>query len=407
VIEGIRMTARSSIGGNRATRVLVAAQVALAVTLLIVAGLATRTLRAVESLEPGFEIDNVLTAVVTLPENTSPAAAAQWSEQALMQISRIPGVSHAGVSSRLPFAGSRWNPNRGIVIQGDAETSNEESRWAVDYAVSAGLLESLRVPLREGRLFNAGDGEAAPLAAIVSETMARRFWGERSPLGARLRQGDEPDGVWRTVVGVVGDIRNDDADQPPLPYLYLPFAQQPARTMTFAMRTSAEPSTFVDALRSAIGAVDPDQPLYDVRSMREIWERDLQGTHILVQVMAALAIVALGLAGVGVWGVTAQSVGQRTREIGVRLAIGATAGQVGLLVVRQGFVPIGSGLAIGLLAGLGLGQIMRSILFRVTPTDPLTVGSTLALLLAVGLAATVGPALRAARLDPLAALRND
>jgi putative ABC transport system permease protein len=361
---------------------------------------------ALERLEPGFDIDNVLTASVTLPDDVPPEAAARWVDDVLTETRRLPGVSNAGATSRLPFAGSRWNPNRGIEIEGHAMTS-DESRWAVDYSVTPGLLESLRVPLRMGRTFTEADAAGAPLVALVSETMARRFWPGRSPIGARLRQGDEPAGEWRTVIGVVGDIRNDDADQPPLPYLYMPFAQQPQRTLTLALRTFADPVALAEPLRRAVNAVDTDQALYDVRTMRAVWEQDLRETRILIQVIGALALVALGLAGLGVWGVAAQSVGQRTREIGVRVALGASSSQVGRLIARQGLAPIALGLMIGLAGGLALAQGMRSILFQVSPTDPVTVTLTMAMLLGVGILATVGPALRAARLDPLAALRQD
>jgi putative ABC transport system permease protein len=392
-------------GTRRTTRVLVTAQVAMAVALLIVAGLATRTLIALEQLAPGFEIDNVLTAAVTLPDSMPPDTSRRWIEEAIARARRLPGVTSAGATSRLPFAGGRWNANRGLEIEGQSATTSE-GRWAVDYVITPGLFESLRVPLIDGRLFAPTDGPETQPVAIVNQAMARRFWPNRSPIGARLRQGGT-DAPWRTVVGLVADIRNDDADQPPLPYLYVPLAQEPIRTVSIAVRTANDPASLAEPLRQAIAAFDPDQPLYDVRTMIDVWEADLQGSRIIIQVMGALSLIALGLAGLGVWGVAAQSVGQRRREIGVRVALGANPAQVGRLIAWQGFVPIAIGLAIGLVAGLGLGRVMRSILFQVSPTDLLTLVGTLALLALVGLAATLGPALRAARLDPLVALRTE
>jgi putative ABC transport system permease protein len=408
LVTTLQGTGRAAVRGTRrATQVLVGAQVALAVALLVVGGLATRTLMALEQLEPGFDIDNVLTASLTLPESTSPERAAAWFDEVLTRARRLPGIVSAGATNRLPFAGGRWNPNRGLVIEGQAPAPADESRFAVDYVISPGLLESLRIPLREGRPFAPTDTAAAPLVAIVSQTMARRFWANGSPVGTRLRQADDPPGRWRTVVGVVGDVRNDDADQPPLPYLYVPLAQSPLRTMTLALRTASEPSAFAGPLRTSVASFDPDQPLYDIGTMRAVWEADLQGTRTLIQVMGALALVALGLAGLGVSGVAAHAVGQRTREIGVRIAVGASASKVGAMIAAQGLLPVAVGVVIGLGAGLGLGQVMRSILFQVTPTDPLTVMATLVALGAVAVAATLGPALRAARLDPVAALRAD
>ncbi len=406
LVSGLHDSGRSGgRGTRRTTRILVTAQVAMAVALLVVAGLATRTLIALERLEPGFEMENVLTASVTLPDSMPPDVAHRWIEESIDRARRLPGVVAAGATSRLPFAGGRWNANRGLEIEGQSATTSE-GRWAVDYVITPGLFESLRVPLVDGRLFAPSDGAETQPVAIVNQAMARRFWPNRSPIGARLRQGGT-DSVWRTVVGVVADIRNDDADQPPLPYLYVPLAQEPIRTVSIAIRTANDPARLADPLRQAIAAFDPDQPLYDVRTMVDLWAADLQGSRILIQVMSALALIALGLAGLGVWGVAAQAVGQRTREIGVRVALGASAAQVGRLIAWQGFVPIAIGLAIGLVVGLGLGRVMRSILFQVTPTDSLTLAGTLTLLALVGLAATLGPALRAARLDPLAALRTE
>jgi putative ABC transport system permease protein len=381
--------------------------VALAVTLLVAAGLATRTLIALERLDPGFDVDNVLTASVTLPDSMPSPAVARWTAAALSRARQLPGVVSAGATSRLPFAGSRWNPNRTLEIEGAEPSSIADGRWAVDYAITPGLLESLRVPQRSGRAFTEADGEGAPLVAIISETMARRFWPGRSPLGERLRQGDEPAGQWRTIVGVVGDIRNDDADQAPLPYLYMPLAQYPQRTVTLTLRTQSDPVLLADALRRAIASFDPQQPLYDVRTMRQVWEQDLEGSRVLIRVMGVLALIALGLAGLGVWGVAAQAVGQRTREIGLRFALGASAAQVVLMVARQGGVPVLGGLITGLAIGLGVGRLMRSLLFAVTPADPTTIAATLLLLLGVGVVATIGPAARAARLDPVVVLRDD
>jgi putative ABC transport system permease protein len=408
LIPNLQGTGRSTVRGRRAlTRLLVSAQVALAVAMLVVAGLAARTLNALENRPLGFELDNVLTASVTLPDAVTAQAAGQWIHQALAEVRRLPGVLSAGATSRLPFAGTRWNPNRGLEIEGDTAFGRDEGLWAIDYVITPGLLESLRVPLIEGRSVSDADGAGAPLVALVNQTMARRYWPNRSPVGARLRQGDEPVGQWRTVIGVVGDVRNDDADQAPAPYLYVAAAQRPQRAMTFALRTAADPAGAAPALRAAIASFDPDQALYDVRTMRAVWEADLQGSRLLIRVMAALAALAVGLAGLGVWGVTAQAVAQRTREIGVRIALGATTSQVVALIARQGLVPIAIGLTAGLAAGLGLGQVMRSLLFDVTPTDPLTIAATLGVLAAVGLLATIGPAQRAARLDPLTALRDD
>jgi predicted permease len=405
--RGLQASGRSGARANRRlTGGLVAAEIALAVTLLVISGLLMRTLAAIERLDAGFDLTSLLTASVTLPQRTPADAAARWFEQAVDRARAVPGVVSAGATSRLPFTGSRFNANRGLEIEGGAATVDENAIWAVDYTVTPQFLETLHVRVEEGRTFTLADGAGAPLVAVVSHAMARRFWPDRSPLGARVRLGDEPAGEWRTIVGVVGDIRNDDADQPPIPYLYVPLAQRPTRTMTIAIRTASDPAALAPSLRRAIADFDPDQALYDVRTMEDVFEADLKESRVLIQILGAFAAIALGLAGLGVWAVAAQAVGQRTREIGVRIALGATARQVMQLMVLQALTPIGIGLGVGLVLGLAAARVMRNILFQVSPTDPATIAVTVAVLAVVGVTATLGPAIRAARLDPLAALRE-
>lgn len=407
LVSGLHASGRSGARTDRRlTGTLVAAEIALAVVLLVVSGLLMRTLIAIERLDPGFEVSNLLTASIALPLRMTDADAARWFDQALARTRSIPGVLEAGATSRLPFAGSRFNPNRGLEIDGRVPSPGTEGTWAVDYIVTPRFFESLRMRLIDGRTFVDGDGAGAPLVAVVNQAMARRFWPDRSPLGARLRQGDDPPGPWRTVVGIVADVRNDDADNPPPPYLYVPLAQRPARAMALALRTAGDPRTLVAPLRNAVAEFDADQALYDIRTMDDVLREDLQGSRVLIQVFGAFALIALALAGIGIWGVTAHAVGQRTREIGVRVALGASTGQVTGLIAWQGLKPVAAGLAVGLVGGLAVARVMRSILFQTSPADPITLAGTIAMLGAVGLIATLIPALRAARLDPLTALRE-
>jgi putative ABC transport system permease protein len=405
LLAGLYSSGRSDVRpSRRLTRSLVAAEIGLAVLLLIVSGLLMRTLGAIQRLDPGFDLTNVLTASVTLPRTTSDAGAARWFEQAVERVRTLPGVVSAAATSRVPFAGSRFNPNRGLEIEGRAATSGDEGTWAVDYVVTPQLLETLRVRVLEGRTFTNADGADRQPVAVISAAMARRFWPGGSPLGARLREGDERD--WRTVVGVVADIRNDDADQPPVPYLYVPLAQRPLHGMSIVLRTTGDAAGVAAPLRRALAEFDADQALYDVRTMEEVFASDLSGSRVLIQVLGAFAVIALGLAGIGVWSVAAQAVGQRTREVGVRVALGASARQVVGLLAADAMAPVAVGLVLGLAAGLAVARVMRSVLFQVSPTDPATIAATIVVLAAVALVATLGPALRAARLDPLAALRE-
>jgi putative ABC transport system permease protein len=391
---------------RRAARLLVGAQVALAVMLLIVAGLMNRTIIALERLDPGFDVSRLLTARVALPERLPPAETARWFAAAIERAAALPGVAGAAAASRLPFAGSRFNPNRGLVIEGQPVAA-DQATFAVDYVVTPRYFATLQLPIRDGRDFGPGDGAGAPLVAVVSETLAKRYWPGRSPVGTRLRQGDEPPDVWRTVIGVVGDVRNDDADQPPLPYLYLPLAQQPSRAMSLVVRTAGDPDAAAPSLRQAIAELDPDQPLFEVRSMQAILDADLRGSVVLIQVLNAFAALALGLAGIGIWGVVSQLVAQRTREIGVRVALGATTAQVLGMIVRLGLTQVLAGLVAGVAMGLGVARLLRSVLFQVTPGDPLTLALTCGVLLTVALAALAAPARRAAKVDPGVVLRNE
>lgn len=409
VLAALHASGRSAAGQShrRLTRALVGGQVAMAVLLLVVSGLLTRTLVALERLDPGFDTSGLLTGRVALPERMPPDVAVRWFDEALARARALPGVEQAGAASRVPFAGGRFNPNRNLVIEGQPAGQAEAGTFAVDYIVTPGYFEALRLPLREGRMFRASDGAGAPLVAIVSETLARRHWPGGSPLGARLRQGDEPEGVWRTVIGVSADVRNDDADQPPLPYLYVPLAQQPQGSMALVLRTAGDPAGLVDPLRRALAEYDPNQAIWELRTMADVLDADLADTRLLIQLLGTFALIALGLAGLGIWGVVAQLVSQRTREIGVRVALGATTPQIVAMVMRHGLVPVLLGLAGGLAAGVGTARLLRGVLFQVAPGDPVTMAISSALLVLVAIAAVAGPAWRAARLDPIVALRVD
>jgi predicted permease len=318
-------------------------------------------------------------------------------------------VVAAGAAVRMPAAGSRWNANRSMVIEGRPPAAGE-TLFAADLTVTPGYLETLRFPVRAGRLLNEDDGSDAPLAVVVSEATVRRYFSGSTAkaVGTRIRLGDEPSpSAWRTIVGVVGDVRNDDIDAAPLPMVYVPLAQRPTREMTIVLRTVGDPVAHVPAARAAIAAVDPDQPVYDVKSMLQILDEDLRQSVVLIGIFGVFTSIALALAALGIYGVIAHAVAQRTHEIGVRMALGAAVADVVALVVRQGLTPVAIGLALGLASGFGVSRLMRGLLYGVTPTDPLTYASVIALLLAVAAVACVVPARRAARVDPLLAIRAD
>jgi len=413
VNENLRGGSRAT-GGKETRRLrasLVAAEVALAVLFLVVSLLFMRTLAAVQRIEPGFDTANLLTMRVSLPEARygTDSSLASFFDRTLERLRTSRGVVAAGAAVRMPAAGSRWNSNRSLVIEGRPAVVGE-TLFAADLTVTPGYLETLRFPMRTGRALTEGDGADAPLVVVVSDATVRRYFGgsAEQALGARIRLGDEPSpDVWRTIVGVVGDVRNDDIDAPPLPMVYVPLAQRPSREMTIVMRTVDDPMVHVADARAAIAAIDPTQPLYEVKSMAQILEEDLRQTVVLIGIFGIFAFVALVLAALGIYGVVAHAVAQRTHEIGVRMALGAAVGDVIRLVVRQGLVPVVTGLVIGLASGLGVSRLMQSVLYGVTPTDPVTYAAVIFVLTTTALLACVAPARRAARVDPLLAIRAE
>jgi putative ABC transport system permease protein len=400
-----------AIGNRRLTRLrgtLVAAEVAAASLLLVLALLISRTLVNLWAVEPGFDTRNLLLMDVSLPEAvySSPDAAARFYERVTARLAAAPAVVAAGAASRVPVRGSALNASRTMAVEG-RPALGDEARSVDDQTVTAGYLEALGVPLRSGRLLTASDDAASPLVIVVSDTTARRFWGDMSPLGARVRLGDEESvDAWRTVVGVVGDIRNDDIDQPAPPYVFVPAAQRPVRAMTILLRSQGDPLAHVGPARAAVAADDPNLPVHGIQTMEQLLAEDLRGPAVLASLMGTLSGMALVLAAIGIYGMVAYAVAQRTREIAVRLALGARRRDVAGHVFGQGTGWVCSGLVLGLLAALGLSRLLAAVLYGVASTDPATYVSVAGLLAAVAALACLGPLARALRLSPIAALRQ-
>ena len=399
-------------GGRRLSRrrsTLVAGQVAAATLLLVVGVLLARTVVNLWAVDPGFDTRNLLLMQVSLPDsayNTTGTAAAFY-DRVLNRLTTAPNVVAAGAASRVPVAGSRLNPSRTMIIEGRPPL-NDETRSVDDLTVSAGYLEALRVPVRSGRLFTPADSSGVPLVVVIGDATARRLCGGTSPLGARVRLGDEssPE-MWRTVIGVVGDIRNDDVDQPPPSTVYVPAPQRPVREMTFMVRTREDPLALVPAARAAVAAEDPDLPVYRVQTMEQLLAGDLRGPTVISSMAAVFATVALLLAAVGIYGLVAYGVAQRTREIAVRMAVGAQRRDVVRTVLAGGLQAVAAGLVLGLAGGVALSQAVSVVLYRVTPTALSTYLLVAGLLLTVTVLACLAPVQRVLRLDPIAALRHE
>jgi putative ABC transport system permease protein len=280
-------------------------------------------------------------------------------------------------------------------------------RLAISELVGPDFFRTLRIPLRRGRLFTSQDGGQAPPVAIISESLARRNWPGKNPLGKRMRLGDDPRAPWRTVVGVAGDIVRAPLDLQPDPTVYVPFSQQPQGSMAIAIRTSGDPMAVGAAARAQVQALDRTQPIYDMRTLEQKVSDNMSGVESSARLMTMFGIIGLVLAAAGIYAVMAYLVVQRTHEIGVRMALGATPGHVLRLMVRRAVVLAAVGLAIGLPAALALARLLSSVLFGVVSMDlAVFTGCTLVLALVAGVAGYV-PARRASKVDPMVALRYE
>ncbi|MCI0487985.1 MAG: ABC transporter permease [Blastocatellia bacterium] len=410
--ESLKESSRGSVSawrGRGSRRLLMVSQTALATMLLIVSGLLIRTLVAFQSVEPGFDAENLLTMRVSLPEaGYTEQQAGTFYAQALERLTLTPGVVAAGAINRLPLAGSRRNPNRNMEIEGRPSPDTNDIPWARDLIASPNYFNALGLPLLRGRGFTDQDSVGTQKVAVISETAARRYWADEDPVGQRIKlAGTDYENEWISIIGIVGDVRNDDVDAPPLPQVYLPHAQHPQREMALVVRTESEPMAMVAATRNAIWAVDPDQPVFHIASMEQMFFEDIAGPHMVVELFTLFAVIALLLAAAGIYGVLSGVVSQRTQEIGIRMALGAGKRDILKLVIGQGLAMILIGVSLGLIGSLAIGRLISNFLYGVSATDPLTFIGVSLLLTTVALVACYVPARRATRVDPMVALRYE
>lgn len=389
--------------GGRGRRSLVVVQLALALTLLVVAGLSTRTAIELQRRDMGF----ARRGLVTMRLDLTPAGygsderVRQLVGPLLESLAAVPGARGAAATSSLPVVDS--SPATALAVEGQAPSVPGAAPWAARTVVTDGYFRTVGISVVQGRGFEDSDSpEAIPVGA-VSRAFARRYFGDGAALGHRIRVGAATD-PWLTIVGVVEDVQNPNLAEPPLPQVYVPFAQQPVRSLTLVVRSEREAAT-ISAARAEVARLDPDQALWQTTSMEQLLREELNFRRLLAGMFGAFGVVALLLAAIGLYGVISYAVSQRTREIGVRMALGAGRGDVLRLVLSQGLAVIGVGLVLGLAGGMGMGQAMRGLLVGVSPTDAVTIGGVAGVLGAVALFATLVPALRATRLDPTEALR--
>jgi putative ABC transport system permease protein len=383
----------------------VAAELALCIVLLIGAGLLTRSLIELGKVKPGFDPKDVLTGEFRLPavKYTSPERIVQFMQQAIGAVRGVPGVRSAALVTSVPLSGN-WG-RAGYVPDGQAFTAATAPETQVN-GVSDGFFSTLGISLLAGRDFDGGDRAGTLPVVIVNEELAKRAWPGLSPLGRRLKILGPPD-VQVTVVGVVGTIKQFTLAEPAAAQLYRPIAQDPGIFSSVVARTEGDPQSFMKPVRAAIWSVDPDQPVWKLRSLEFLVARDVAAPRFTMALTAAFALLALVLAVVGVYGVMAYSVAQRTREVGVRMALGAEPGQVVRLVTGRGLRIVGWATVLGLAASVAAVRLLRSRLYGISPTDPLTFVLVPAILAAVAAVACYLPARRAARVDPVIALRAE
>jgi putative ABC transport system permease protein len=403
--------AGTSRSGRRLRGMLVVAEIALALVLVIGAGLMIRSLRALHQVDLGFEPDGVLTARLWLPEASyqTPEKVVSFYADLLQRLRALPGVEAAGAVRVLPLGGTigDW----GVTVEGDPapEITRAKGDWQV---ATDGAFEALGERLVRGRMLTARDTLDAEQVAVVNETMAGTYWPGRDPIGRRFRMGRRDDRPWITIVGVVADERHNGITGVVKEKFYRPHTQfhrssgNPARGMTVVMRTSGDPFGLAGPLRETVRAMDPSLPLASVRTLREVVNGSMITPRLTGTVLALFALLALALAAIGIYGVLTYLVSERTHEIGIRMAVGAGRGQVLAMVLGHALALTGIGLVIGLAAAVALTRLMAGVIYGVRPLDPVTFVTVPALLAIVAFAAGFIPAHRATRVDPIAALKD-
>jgi putative ABC transport system permease protein len=394
-------------GRARIRSILIVAEIAIAVCAMVAAGLLLRSLARLERVDPGFNRHQLLTFELA-PPTTKYADAPQIADfysRLLARLESLPGVSGVGMSSIRPLSGTAIDDP--FSIEGRPLDPNRMT-VAGRQTIGPQTLQVLGVPLLRGREFTAADAQGAPAVAIINDQLARRHFPEENPLGKRMKLGGpRAPGDWAEIVGVVGDIPHRSLESEPQPDWYRPQAQAPTRRMHVFLRTTGDPLSLAAAARSEVLALDRDLPVVNLETLDQTVAETLAPRRFNVLLAALFAVVALALSASGIYSVTSYTVTERTREIGIRMALGAEARDVLRMVIRQGMLLASLGVIFGLGAAFALARLMASLLYGIGPSDPATYGGIVMLLLLIGLVACYLPARRATRVDPLVALRYE
>ncbi len=404
----LRSTRVSGSTGTTMTqrRVLLIAEVALAVILVTGAGLMLRSINNLLSIDTGFTADQVVTATMQLPDRYDSARRRVFVSGVVDQLRGTPGVAEAAVTNSIPVAGSNWGSI--FIVDGQPIPERSKLPTAAWTTVTDRYFQAMDIRLVRGRLLSGADTQTSPMVAVINQTMARRLFGDNDPIGARVKQGWPEDKTpWREIVGVVGDVRVNGLQDDSRMQAYLPYVQTPMPFISVVVRASGDASGIVRAVESTVRSVDPNLPLFNVRTMREVIAADVGNARLTMALLLGFAALALLMAAIGVFGVTAYSVSERTHEVGIRMALGARRSSVLALVLRQEMTSCVIGIAAGIGGAVLLSSLLESLLFGVTARDTATLSTAALVLFLVTLAACVLPALKATRVDPVTALRPD
>ncbi len=392
-------------GQKRLRAIFVVSQVALSLVLLIGTGLLISSFYRVLHVSPGFNPENLLTMEYRLPRNKYPQADSQWNfhRQVVERVREVPGVKSASLVLGLPFSGNGGTTS--FVLPGRPAPAKGEEPKALINRVSPGYFETIGIPLIKGRAFTEQDDANAPPVILVNQTLARRYWPDEDPLGKQLQFPEEK--ITATVIGLVGDAKQFQLDEKTMPQIYSAYSQNPHIFATLVVRTNVEPLSISEPVRKAIWAVDKDQPMWKIRTVEYLLDQNVSQRRFIMFLMTTFAVLALALTAFGMYGVISYSVGQRTQEIGVRIALGARPRDILRLILGQGLVLTIVGLVIGLAGAFALTRVITSLLYGVSATDPLVFTGVSLLLVVVALLASYIPARKAMKVDPMTALRYE
>ena len=412
ISETLKESGRGASSGRERHRLrsaLVVAEVSLSLVLLVGAGLLVKGFNALLTVNRQYHPESLLTLNLNLPELQYPqrSARATFHDRLLQSLSSIPQVQSAALATTVPYGNGGGTDADRFLIEGRPVEQREESRTAIMETVSPNYFAVMSIGLRDGRVFTDSDGDGTQPVAVISRSLASRYFAGENPLGKKVQVAGSKPEMWLTVVGIVEDVRYNWIQKDALPTLYRPYRQNPTYYTTVILRTDDSPSKFTSAVRSKIAGIDADLPIYEVKPLSQVITESIVGISYVAAMMAGIGIIALVLATIGVYGVMSYSVSERTHEMGIRMAMGASQGAINRLVVGNGMLLTTIGIAIGLPLAFGLARALSSLLFGVTASDPFAFIGLPLILGAVAFLASYLPARRAVRIDPLTALRYE